>query len=172
VLHVHLVAVLHLLARSTQVLLHAAPLRLEVLEEDDLDVVLHYCLVVAVLRAVVLLVHAVELVLSQGLGRTQVLQVLVLLDFVDVQQFVGLVGPLLEQPLDRVHLLEVELLEELEFVVVEPAVAELAAAEGALEDLALAAFQLLLEVPVGCLVAQEEEALDLVVEVVRGGLLE
>jgi hypothetical protein len=85
---VHLVDVLQLLPRRPQVLLHAVPLALAPLQEDDLYVVLYHRLVVPILRPVVLLVDAVQLALLQSLRRrTQlVFQVLVLLDFVDVYQ--------------------------------------------------------------------------------------
>lgn len=59
VLDVDLVGVLQFLARGTQVLLVRVALHIGVLEEDYLYVVLDYCLVVAVLRAVVLLKDAV-----------------------------------------------------------------------------------------------------------------
>lgn len=107
VLDVDLVGVLEFLPRGTQVFLERAALHVHVLEEDYLDVVLDYCLIVAVLRAVVLLKYAVELVLCEGLGGAEVLEVLVLLDLVDVDQFARLVGPLLEESFDAVHLLEV-----------------------------------------------------------------
>lgn len=111
VLDVDLVGILEFLPRGTQVFLDCAALRLHVLEEDYLDVVFDDCLVVAVLRAVVLLEHAVEFILCEGFGGAEVLEVLVLFYFVDVDEFAGLVGPLFEESFDAVHLLEVELLE-------------------------------------------------------------
>lgn len=147
-------------------------LHLHVLEEDDLDVVLYDRLVVAVLRAVVLLKDAVQLVLRQGLRGAEVLEVLVLLDLVDVDELAGLVGPLFEQSFDAVHLLEVELFEVFEFVVVELVVPQLAAADRALEDVGLRVVHLLLEVAVNGLVFQQEQAFYLVVDLVGAGLLE
>lgn len=96
VLDVDLVGVLQFLPRGTEVFLVRVALHFCVLEEDYFDVVLDYCLVVAVLRAVVLLKNAVQFILCEGLGGAEVFEVLVLLDLVDVDQFAGLVGPLFE----------------------------------------------------------------------------
>lgn len=172
VLDVNLVGVLQFLARGTQVLLVRIALHFCVLEEDYLYVVLDYCLVVAVLRAVVLLKDAVQFILCEGLGGTEVFEVLVLLNLVNVDQFAGLIGPLLEQSFDSVHLLEVQFFEVFEFVVVEFVVSEFAAADRALEDVGLRIVHLLFEVPVDSFVFQQKEAFYLVVDLVGAGLLE